>query len=167
MAQPTFDPYATLGISRGADARQVRDAYRRLAREHHPDRSADRRATERMQRINRAWEMLSNPAQRAQYDADVAAARTASTGHWSGAPRRTAAQWAPPPPAWSAGTTTVPGYRPPPARSDVEDGRSGPGVLAALVLCLVLGPLLIGVAPLPVFGLFVLLAARFATRTFE
>lgn len=163
MRQPAFDPYATLGISRRADGRQVRDAYRRLAQRYHPDRSDDQGATDRMKRINRAWEILSSPARRARHDADVAASRVPSTGHWSAAPRR-AARWAPPPTAWSsAETTTIPGYRPPPASVD-DEGRSWPMILAALVLLVVIGPLLFGVLPVPFLGLFLLLVARWATR---
>lgn len=66
MRELSFDPYATLGIPPRADTRQVRDAYHRLARQHHPDRSDDRRANERMQCINRAWAILSSPARRAR-----------------------------------------------------------------------------------------------------
>ena len=164
MPQLMFDPYATLGISRRADTRQVRDAYRRLAQRYHPDRSDDKRATERMKGINRAWEILSSPSRRAQYDADVATQPTPSTGHWSAAPPR-AARWAPPPSAWSsAGTTTIPRYQPQPASVDDDEGRSWPVILAALVLLLVVGPLLFGVLPVPFLGLFLLLAARWATR---
>jgi curved DNA-binding protein CbpA len=163
MRQLTFDPYATLGIRRDADARQVRDAYRRLARRHHPDLSDDRQATERMQRINTAWEILSSPARRAHYDADAEAPRAASAGHWAGTPPRTA-RWAPPPRAWSAGQNGTPGYRTRSASNDDDEGRSWPVTLGLVIVLLVVGPLLFGVLPIPFFGLFVLLAAGWATR---
>jgi curved DNA-binding protein len=72
MTHAAFDPYATLGLRPGADATQVREAYRRLARRHHPDRSGDPRATQRMQALNHAWAILSDPARRAVHDKSTA-----------------------------------------------------------------------------------------------
>lgn len=58
--------YDTLRLPRGASAEEIRAAWRRLAREHHPDRAgADGEA---MARINQAYEVLSDPARRARYD---------------------------------------------------------------------------------------------------
>lgn len=161
MTDAAFDPYATLGLRPGADTTQVREAYRRLARLHHPDRSPDRRATQRMQAINRAWKILSDPSRRAGSDAAMANARASSTGHWSG--RRAAkATWAPPPASWSAGTAAAPPYRSP--ASTAEDGSSWPAVLAATLLLVVIGPVLFVILPLPFSGLFVLLAVGALTR---
>ena len=59
--------YATLGVEEGASATEVRNAYRRLARVHHPDRFAPlgdeavKQATETFQRIQRAYETLGAP----------------------------------------------------------------------------------------------------------
>ena len=162
MAETVFDPYATLGIRPGADADQVRKAYRRLARQHHPDRSGDRRTTERMKAINRAWAILSDATRRADHDASMAKARQASAAHWSTG-RRRPTYWAPPPPAWSAGTAAgVPPYRstvPP-----MEDGRSWFKMAAAILLLVVLGPALFLILPLPFSGLFVLLVIGALTR---
>ena len=69
MAQTLTDPYATLGIPRDATARQVREAYRRLAMRYHPDRHPDEQTNERMQRVSEAWHVLSSPPRRRRYDA--------------------------------------------------------------------------------------------------
>jgi curved DNA-binding protein CbpA len=58
------DPYLVLGLSRGATRAAVKAAWRRLAREHHPDTIGDdaaakRQATRRMAEINRAYEALT------------------------------------------------------------------------------------------------------------
>ncbi|HEU0235705.1 MAG TPA: J domain-containing protein [Candidatus Limnocylindrales bacterium] len=153
MTDAAFDPYATLGLRPGADASEVRAAYRRLARQYHPDRSGDRRTTERMQAINRARAILSDPARRAGVDASTANARPSSTGHWSAT---RSAQWASPPGSWSTGTATMRPYRSPgPA---VEDGPAGLAVLVTILLLVLLGPVLFVFPPLAFSGLFVLLA---------
>ncbi|MDR7490801.1 MAG: molecular chaperone DnaJ [Armatimonadota bacterium] len=63
------DYYATLGIRRDASQEEIKQAYRRLAREYHPDvRRDDPQANERFKEINEAYAVLSDPARRAQYD---------------------------------------------------------------------------------------------------
>ena len=63
------DYYDILGVSRSADDKEVRQAYRRLARQHHPDvNPGDDAAAERFKSINAAYEVLSNPDRRAKYD---------------------------------------------------------------------------------------------------
>ncbi len=63
------DLYEVLGVSRAADADEVRRAYRKLARKHHPDVAADKSDAEhRFKEINQAYEVLSDPQKRAQYD---------------------------------------------------------------------------------------------------
>lgn len=62
------DLYAVLGVARDAPAREIRRAYRRLARRHHPDLNADSRGSERFARLANAYEILHDPAQRARYD---------------------------------------------------------------------------------------------------
>jgi hypothetical protein len=61
------DYYALLGIEPGADEEDVRRAWRKLALEHHPDR-AGQEATALFQRISIAYEVLSDPAERAAYN---------------------------------------------------------------------------------------------------
>ncbi|ROW10011.1 hypothetical protein VPNG_06573 [Cytospora leucostoma] len=69
-SQPTFDYYAELEIERSASPRELTSSYRRLALVHHPDRNPDNKeeATSRFQRLQLAYETLSDPAQRADYD---------------------------------------------------------------------------------------------------
>ncbi|WP_419728852.1 DnaJ C-terminal domain-containing protein [Lichenicola sp.] len=62
-------PYDILGISRDADKETIRKAYRRLAKESHPDlHPGDPAAEERFKRISAANSLLSDPEQRARYD---------------------------------------------------------------------------------------------------
>ncbi len=66
---PTRDYYEVLGVARNASGDQVKQAYRALAREHHPDVARDKsRAEHRFKEINEAYEVLSDPSKRAQYD---------------------------------------------------------------------------------------------------
>lgn len=66
---PTKDYYDTLGIGRDATGDEVKQAYRSLARKHHPDVAHDKSEAEhRFKEINEAYEVLSDPNKRAQYD---------------------------------------------------------------------------------------------------
>lgn len=63
------DPYEVLGVAREADEAQVKKAFRRLAREMHPDVNAhDPRAEEKFKEAASAYEILSDPERRATYD---------------------------------------------------------------------------------------------------
>lgn len=62
------DYYATLEVAPGATPEAIRSAYRRLAKEHHPDRNDSFEAKARMQAINEAWAVLSDPTRRAEFD---------------------------------------------------------------------------------------------------
>lgn len=62
--------YHQLNVSPEASAQQIKEAYRRLAFEYHPDRNAgDSSAAEKMKAINEAYAVLSNSEKRRQYDA--------------------------------------------------------------------------------------------------
>jgi DnaJ-class molecular chaperone len=63
------DPYETLGVSKGATPADIKKAFRRLAKTHHPDRNPDDpKAQERFSRISGAYELLSDETKRGQFD---------------------------------------------------------------------------------------------------
>jgi molecular chaperone DnaJ len=62
------DYYATLGVRRDADPDEIKKAYRRLARELHPDVNPDPQTQERFKEITQAYEVLSDPGKRQMYD---------------------------------------------------------------------------------------------------
>lgn len=152
--------YEVLGVAPGAPAAEVRRAYLRLARTHHPDRHAEATADERaaaeqrMRSANEAWAVLGDPARRRAYDDQLAGERRA---------------------AWTPGTPS-PGFVPidddddpedPAAEYDVPYGDGSPvhrslqvAPVIALVLALVaLGfGALLGFAPLVALGVVGLVA---------
>jgi curved DNA-binding protein len=63
------DYYAILGVSRDASDEDIKKAFRRLARQYHPDVAKDKKAAEeKFKEINEAYEVLSDPAKRKKYD---------------------------------------------------------------------------------------------------
>jgi DnaJ-class molecular chaperone len=63
------DPYSTLGVSRGASEKEIKSAYRKLAKELHPDTNKDNpKAAERFSEVTQAYDLLSDKTKRAQFD---------------------------------------------------------------------------------------------------
>jgi len=62
------DYYAVLGVPRTADEKQIKSAYRKLARKYHPDVNKGAGAEEQFKRVSEAYEALSDTEKRAQYD---------------------------------------------------------------------------------------------------
>jgi len=83
------DYYQTLGVARDATAEDLKKAFRKLARKYHPDVSREADAQLRMQEVNEAYAVLSDPEKRAAYD-------QLGSGHQPGQEFR-------PPPDWDAG----------------------------------------------------------------
>lgn len=62
------DYYETLGVSKNATADEIKKAYRKLALEYHPDRNKTKEGEQKFKEVTKAFEVLSNPEKRQQYD---------------------------------------------------------------------------------------------------
>jgi DnaJ-class molecular chaperone len=63
------DPYTILGVSKGADEKAIKSAYRKLAKELHPDKNKDNpKASARFSDVTRAYDLLSDKQKRGQFD---------------------------------------------------------------------------------------------------
>jgi hypothetical protein len=126
---PETDPYTVLGVTRTASREEIARAYRRLAKQHHPDAGAPPSPT--MSRINEAWYTLSNPARRARWDNAHAVLPPAP------------AHWAPSRPDFETARAR------PPARPDVPPSRMDNGRWVFLVIAgavVLVGAAMIGIS---------------------
>lgn len=77
------DPYHILGVSRGADADEIKRAYRKLAKQHHPDRNpGNPQAAEKFKEVQAAYEVLGDTQRRQQYDQFGAGGPRPDFHHW-------------------------------------------------------------------------------------
>ncbi|MEO1046069.1 MAG: DnaJ C-terminal domain-containing protein [Pseudomonadota bacterium] len=84
------DPYKILGVARGASEKEIKSAYRKLAKELHPDRNKDNpKAAERFSEVTQAYDLLTDSDKRARFDRgeiDIEGNPTAPFGFGGGGP---------------------------------------------------------------------------------
>jgi curved DNA-binding protein CbpA len=100
------DFYKVLGVARDASAPEIRRAYRRLARQHHPDRNPQPDGAERFRRLADAYAVLNDPAGRARYDHTLRPAKRLHTRADPPPARRGMLELSPRE-AWLAATTPI------------------------------------------------------------
>ena len=90
--RPTFTYYDVLGVSSSATHGEVREAYRWLAMQTHPDRAGDAEGLDPadaellIRAVNEAWHVLGDPVSRASYDAGLARMQRDGGGQAAGGP---------------------------------------------------------------------------------
>src|SRR5881394_2123806 len=88
------DYYQTLGVAKSASDKEIKQAYRKLARKHHPDvNPGDKAAEAKFKEINEAYEVLGDPPKRKKYDELGANWRAYEQAERSGGPNPFAGQW--------------------------------------------------------------------------
>ena len=88
------DYYTTLGVSKTATDKEIKQAFRKLARKHHPDvNPGDKAAESKFKEINEAYEVLGDPPKRKKYDELGANWRAYEQAERTGGPNPFAGQW--------------------------------------------------------------------------
>ena len=88
------DYYATLGVTKSSTEKEIKQAFRKLARKHHPDvNPGDKAAEARFKEINEAYEVLGDPPKRKKYDELGANWRAYEQAERAGGPNPFAGQW--------------------------------------------------------------------------
>jgi DnaJ-class molecular chaperone len=88
------DYYATLGVTKASTDKEIKQAFRKLARKHHPDvNPGDKQAETRFKEINEAYEVLGDPAKRQKYDELGANWRMYEQAEAQGGPNPFAGRW--------------------------------------------------------------------------
>ena len=88
------DYYATLGVAKTATEKEIKQAFRKLARKHHPDvNPGDKAAESKFKEINEAYEVLGDPPKRKKYDELGANWRAYEQAERAGGPNPFAGQW--------------------------------------------------------------------------
>ena len=128
MREETY--YELLQVSPSADLEIITGAYRALIRRHHPDRNPSPSAEATTKRLNEAWEVLSDPERRAEYDQTFAAGSTSRPASPPRQPNRPTQGTSPPKPKQPS---------PPPGMPDwVNGGLTVVGIVFALGLTIFL-----------------------------
>jgi len=125
MAEESY--YELLQVTPTADLEIITAAYRALIRRHHPDRNPSPTADATTKRLNEAWEILSDPAKRAEYDRTFAAGSSSRP--------------APPPRPPNRPTQETPPARPkpsPPPRASEPDNQDVLWVTLGLFIVVVI-----------------------------
>ena len=88
------DYYATLGVTKASTEKEIKQAFRKLARKHHPDvNPGDKQAELRFKEINEAYEVLGDPAKRKKYDELGANWRAYEQAEAQGGPNPFSGRW--------------------------------------------------------------------------
>ncbi len=89
------DYYAILGVNKNASQKEIKEAYRKLARKYHPDQSKEAGTVARFKEISEAYEVLSDPDKKAKYDSMSSNdwQRIFDESHWAPGGYRHAGPW--------------------------------------------------------------------------
>lgn len=87
------DYYAVLGVDKKADQKEIKAAYRKLARKYHPDRNKQPGAADKFKQVNEAYEVLSDPEKRETYDTIPPGWNEAQGFSWANDGARWAGPW--------------------------------------------------------------------------